>query len=73
MQELHTLPVKILLIKAIDSKKNKEEKEYIENLKELGDTDLQNPRIRRMLGYERENLSISEKRTLDLEKHYCSQ
>ena len=50
-----------------------EEKEYIEALKELGDVDLQNPRIRRMLDHEREDLGISEERALELEKHYCNQ
>lgn len=50
-----------------------EEKEYIEALKELGDADLQNPRIRRMLDHERDDLGISEERALYLEKQYCSQ
>ena len=50
-----------------------EEKEYIEALKELGDADLQNPRIRRMLDHEREDLGISEERALELEKQYCDQ
>lgn len=47
-----------------------EEKEYIEAFKELGDVDLQDPRIRRMLDHEREDLGISEKRALELEKQY---
>ena len=47
-----------------------EEKEYIEALKELGDADLQNPRIRRMLDHERGSLGISEERALELEKQY---
>ena len=50
-----------------------EEKEYIEALKELGDADLQNPRIRRMLDHERDDLGISEERALELEKQYCNQ
>lgn len=50
-----------------------EEKEYIEALKELGDADLQNPRIRRMLDHERDDLGISEERALELEKQYCDQ
>lgn len=50
-----------------------EEKEYIEALKELGDADLQNPRIRRMLDHEREDLGISEERALELEKQYYDQ
>jgi len=47
-----------------------EEKEYIEALKELDDADLQNPRIRRMLDHERDDLGISEERALELEKQY---
>ena len=47
-----------------------EEREYIETLKELGDADLQNPRIRRMLDHECESLGISEERALELEKQY---
>ena len=50
-----------------------EEKEYLEALKELGDADLQNPRIRRMLDHERDDLGISEERALELEKQYCNQ
>ena len=47
-----------------------EEREYIETLKEFGDADLQNPRIRRMLDHECESLGISEERALELEKQY---
>lgn len=50
-----------------------EEKEYLEALKELGEVDLQNPRIRRMLDHERDDLGISEERALELEKQYCNQ
>lgn len=50
-----------------------EEKEYIEALKELGDADMQNLRIRRMLDHERDDLGISEERALELEKQYCDQ
>ena len=50
-----------------------EEKEYLEALKELGEVDLQNPRIRRMLDHERDDLAISEERALELEKQYCNQ
>ena len=49
-----------------------EEKEYLESLKELGEVDLQNPRIRRMLDHERDDLGISEERALELEKQYCN-
>ena len=50
-----------------------EEKEYLEALKELGEVDLQNPRIRRMLDHERDDLGISEERASELEKQYCYQ
>lgn len=46
------------------------EKEYIEALKDLGDADIHNPRIRRMLEHEREDLGISEERAKELVQQY---
>lgn len=46
------------------------EKEYIEALKDLGDADINNSRIRRMLDHERDNLGISEERAKELEQQY---
>lgn len=46
------------------------EKEFIDALKDLGDADIQNPRIRRMLDHEREDLGISEERAKELEQQY---
>lgn len=46
------------------------EKDFIDALKDLGDADIQNPRIQRMLDHEREDLGISEERAKELEQQY---
>ncbi len=46
------------------------EREYVDALKDLGDADIHNPRIRRMLEHEREELGISEERAKEFEQQY---